>query len=192
MYWKRFSRVIAALVALLLVVAGCAGGEDSAQIQRSDRDTSESTLEEPLEATPQPQATPMMEPQGPQGAQGQEAADGSVKAQASLPAQDRIIVHTAYLSLVTDDVALAIGRVGDVAGRLGGWVVNSERSSRHSGSIAVRVPATSLDEALRLIGEMAEVEARSITSQDVTDEYVDSQSRLVQHASHGATASVLP
>ena len=150
MYWKRLSRVIAALVALLLVVAGGAGGEDSAQIQLSDRDTSESTLEKPLEATPQPQATPVMEPQGPQGAQGQEAADSSVKAQASLPAQDRIIVHTAYLSLVTDDVALIIGRVGDVAGRLGGWVVNSERSSRHSGSIAVRAPAASLDEALRL------------------------------------------
>ena len=180
--------LLAALVltTFLFALAGCAADDDSTQIQSSDRDTrdtSESTLEMIIESAPQPQATPVMmmetDSQGLAPAGNMLAPAGDMKVEPSIPSQDRIIVHTAYLSLVTDDVALTIGRVGDLAGRLGGWLVNSERSSRHSGSVAVRVPAASLDEALRLIGEMAEVEARSITSQDVTDEYVDSQSRLV-------------
>ncbi len=175
------------LTTFLFALAGCAADEDSTQIQNSDRDTrdtSESTLEMIIESAPQPpQATPSPAPQADalwirMDSLGLETAE-DIKVEPSIPAQDRIIVHTAYMSLVTDDVALTIGRVGDMASRLGGWVVNSERSSRHSGSVAVRVPAASLDEALRIIGEMGEVEARSITSQDVTDEYVDSQSRLV-------------
>ena len=181
--------LLAALVltTFLFALAGCAADEDSTQIQNSDRDTrdtSESTLEMIIESAPQPpQATPSPAPQANalwirMDSLGLETAE-DIKVEPSIPAQERIIVHTAYMSLVTDDVALTIGRVGDMASRLGGWLVNSERSSRHSGSVAVRVPAASLDEALRIIGEMGEVEARSITSQDVTDEYVDSQSRLV-------------
>ena len=165
------------LTTFLFALAGCAA-EEPAENQLSFADGAENRAlqRETLEAPSQPQATPaMMMETDSQGL----APAGDVKVEPSIPSQERIIVHTAYLSLVTDDVALTIGRVGDLAGQLGGWVVNSERSSRHSGSVAVRVPAASLDEALRLIGEMAEVEARAITSQDVTDEYVDSQSRLV-------------
>ena len=176
--------LLAALVltTILFALAGCAAEEPSSDQfyladGAEDRDL-EGLERETLEATPQPQGTSVTETLGLQGSPSQDEA-GDAKVEPSIPAQERIIVHTAYLSLVTDDVALTIGRVGDMASMLGGWVVNSERSSRHSGSIAVRVPAASLDEALRLIGEMAEVEARAITSQDVTDEYVDSQSRLV-------------
>ncbi len=174
------------LTTFLFALAGCSAEESSSnQLSLADAPDSDQFEREGRELLqqPQPQATPSPAPQADADwirtdSLGLEPA-GDVKVEPSIPAQERIIVHTAYLSLVTDDVALTIGRVGDLAGRLGGWLVNSERSSRHSGSVAVRVPAASLDEALRLIGEMAEVEARSITSQDVTDEYVDNQSRLV-------------
>ena len=185
--------LLAALVltTILFALAGCSAEESSTdQLFLADAPDSDQFGREGLEQLqqPQPQATPSPQPQATAvwmvaefvdaASQDPEPA-GDAKVEPSIPAQERIIVHTAYMSLVTDDVALTIGRVGDMASRLGGWVVNSERSSRHSGSVAVRVPAASLDEALRIIGEMGEVEARSITSQDVTDEYVDSQSRLV-------------
>ena len=84
------------------------------------------------------------------------------------------------MSLVVDDVAHTVDSIANVASGLGGWVVNSDRSSRHSGSISVRVPAQSLDEAFLRVEALAlEVESRAVTSEDVTDEYVDSQSRLV-------------
>ena len=180
--------LLAALVltTFLFAMAGCAADEDSTnQSLLGYAPDSDQFEREGLEQPQQPQATP-----SPQRvnfadaafqvsqATGDTLGTDDFKVEPSIPSQDRIIVHTAYLSLVTDDVALTIGRVGDMASLLGGWVVNSERSSRHSGSVAVRVPAASLDDALQRMGEMAEVEARSITSQDVTDEYVDNQSRL--------------
>ena len=93
--------------------------------------------------------------------------------------QSRIVVHNARMVLVVDDVARTVDRIADVARGLGGWVVNSDRSSRHSGSIAVRVPAEALDDAFLRVEALAlEVESRAVTSEDVTDGFVDSQSRL--------------
>ena len=58
-------------------------------------------------------------------------------------------------------------------------MVSSDRSSKHSGSIAIRVPAGTLEEAFRRLEALAlRVDSRAVTSDDVTDEYVDSQSRL--------------
>ena len=107
------------------------------------------------------------------------AAAAPVKIQASLAAQNRIIVHTGDMLLVVDDVAGSVDRVISLARESGGWVVSSDRSSRHSGFVAVRVPAGSLTGVMERLENMAiDVKSRSLSSQDVTDEYVDSQSRL--------------
>ena len=105
------------------------------------------------------------------------SGDGQV--QPAPLAQTRIVVHTARMSLVVQDVADAVDRITDVARDLGGWVVNSERTSRHSGTISIRVPAELLNDAIFQIEGLAlDVESRALTSEDVTDEYVDSESRL--------------
>lgn len=99
--------------------------------------------------------------------------------QAQVSAKDRIIVRTVQMSLVASDVALAVDQVAAVAQELGGWVVGTDRSSRHHGFVSVRVPAQRLDDAvMRLRGLAVEVVSESSTSEDVTDEYVDSQSIL--------------
>ena len=135
------------LTTFLFALAGCSA-EYPAENQLSFAVGAEDRAWEgaegaPLEPTPQPQGTSVPEMLETQGFTDPDGDGIDVKVEPSIPSQERIIVHTAYLSLVTDDVALTIGRVGDMASRLGGWVVNSERSSRHSGSIAVRVPAAS-------------------------------------------------
>ena len=81
------------------------------------------------------------------------SADGQV--QPAPLAQTRIVVHTARMSLVVQDVTHAINRITDVASDLGGWVVNSERTSKHSGTIAIRVPAELLNEAILHIEGLA-------------------------------------
>ena len=97
----------------------------------------------------------------------------------SLPAQQRIIVRTVDLRLTVSDVAAAVDAVAALAVASGGWVVNSDRSARHGGSIAIRVPAETLDDTIRRLRELAlKVESETSASQDVTDEYVDLQSRL--------------
>ena len=109
--------------------------------------------------------------------------DGSVpsmeQVQASVTSQNRIIVRTVHMSLVASDVAQAVDQVARVAQELGGWVVGTDRSSHHHGFVAVRVPAQRLDDAVTRLRRLAvEVVSESSTSEDVTDEYVDSQSLL--------------
>ena len=101
------------------------------------------------------------------------------KIRPSMVAQNRIIVHTGHVTLVVSDVAQAVEQVSDLAVSYGGWVVGSDRSSRHSGSVSIRVPAESLQKVLDELDSLAiEVESLALTSQDVTDEFVDTRSRL--------------
>ena len=98
---------------------------------------------------------------------------------ASLVAQQRIIVRTVDLALVVSDVSAAIEDASSLARELGGWVVGSEHSQKHRGSVTLRVPADSLDDAIDSLRALAvEIDHEIATSQDVTDEYVDLNSRL--------------
>ena len=188
---KQVIRLILILWALLLAVAlaNCAGGDDSESLEFSDATaatapqsaaftTTANGKSGASEATPAPQ--PAMAPASEATASKvSEVKPGGLKVQAASPAQSRIIVHTARMSLVVDQVAATVDRIADVAHSLGGWVVNSDRTSRSSGSIAIRVPAQSLEQAFTDLEALAlKVEARTVTSQDVTDQYVDNQSRL--------------
>ena len=118
---------------------------------------------------------------GPAGAAG-EAGTGTQTgdgAMATLVRQQRIVVRTVAMSLVVSGIQKSMDDVAAVAYGMGGWTVSSERSSGFSGSIAVRVPAERLDEAIAQIRDIAvNVEAEVTTSKDVTAEYFDSQSRL--------------
>ena len=98
---------------------------------------------------------------------------------AALVAQNRIIVRTVNLALEVDDVADAIELISQNAQQIGGWVVGSDRSSRHYGFVAVRVPAAQLDTALKWMREVGvDVLSEASTSTDVTDEYYDLRSRV--------------
>lgn len=102
-----------------------------------------------------------------------------VSVQAAFVQQERIIVRTVDMSLTVRDVAESVDAIAEIARLYSGWVVGADRSAVHGGRVSIRVPAQSLEEAvvdIRGIG--LEVESESTTSQDVTDEYVDSRSRL--------------
>jgi hypothetical protein len=115
------------------------------------------------------------------GSAGQGDSDVSVTEEqvAEMVVQRRIIVRTVDIRTVVTDVAASIDSTAELAGEMGGWVVSSNRSEKHRGFISIRVPADRLDESvLRLRESAVEVESEISTSRDVTDEYVDTQSRL--------------
>ena len=98
---------------------------------------------------------------------------------ATLVRQRRIVVRTVDMGLVVSGIQASMDGVAAVAHGMGGWIVSSERSNDFSGSIAVRVPAERLDEAIARIRDIAvAVESEISTSKDVTAEYYDSESRL--------------
>ena len=106
-------------------------------------------------------------------------SDGSTQTQAQLASQRRIIIRTVNMSIVVDEIQAAIDDIYGLAVNTGGWVVSTDRRERHSGVISVRVLAANLDLVIEEIREMAkDVESEVSTSQDVTDEYFDLQSRL--------------
>jgi hypothetical protein len=80
------------------------------------------------------------------------------------------------------DAKQAMDQVQSVARQLGGYTVSSESwltDDQLNARLTVRVPASKFDEAMaQLRGLGIKVNRESATSEDVTDQYVDLQSRL--------------
>jgi hypothetical protein len=93
--------------------------------------------------------------------------------------QTRMIVRTVDMALIVGDLPKALEDIGELAEGMNGWVVQSSRQEDHRAFISVRVPAERADEAIDRLRELAaEVESEVSSSRDVTDEFVDNQSRL--------------
>ena len=174
--------LLAALVTALLALAAACGGEPDSSGGWLDVDASnDSSTTAMTEAAPAPTPSPppieKAEEAGVAGPPGSDGGSGSLRL--SPLAQNRVIVHTARMSLIVDDVAGTVDRIAGIAASLGGWLVSSDRVSRHTGAVAIRVPAASLDEAFdRIEATARDVVSQAVTSEDVTDQYVDTQSRL--------------
>jgi len=96
--------------------------------------------------------------------------------------EERMIVRTGETSLVVEDVNQASDDIAQLAVSYGGYVVSSyiwgeEEDIR--GWISFRVPAEKFDQALTDLRELAvRVETERTESRDVTEEYIDLESRL--------------
>jgi hypothetical protein len=154
--------VVASLLAL--VVAGCAAAPmgdraESPPIQATYVVESEAAFEEPAAAP---------------GESGARAADYA--------AIERLIIRNASLDIVVRETEDAVNQIDALAEELGGFVIESNLSEYQEGMRAflrLRVPAEELETALQRIRDLAlEVRRENISGQDVTEEYVDLQSRM--------------
>jgi hypothetical protein len=124
-----------------------------------------------------------------------EFSDGTVgqqQVQNNTETIERLVIRNATLTLVVDDPAAMMDMISSMTSEFGGWVVsaNSSRTTATnadeepritSATINIRIPADRLDEALELIkgdGNTNTVEYENVTGQDVTQQYIDIQSRL--------------
>ena len=96
--------------------------------------------------------------------------------------ETRMIVRTAEIALVVNDVAIALDRVADLAESLGGYVVSSKswkEDERLIGIITFRVPAEDFADAMGSLHRMAvDVNHEETLAKDVTEEYVDLSAKL--------------
>lgn len=95
----------------------------------------------------------------------------------------RMIIYTGELSLVVDDVSTAQADVVSLVERVGGYVAAANSYAYSDGlrriSLTLRVPADAFNATMDGLRDLAlEVRQDSISSQDVTQEYVDLSSRL--------------
>jgi hypothetical protein len=104
-----------------------------------------------------------------------------------VPEARRIVIKDAHMTLVVNQPVDSMDRITTMADRMGGYTVNANVYYRklESGlevpqaNLTIRVPSERLNEALELIEAESTRPAlnKNISSQDVTSQYVDLQSR---------------
>lgn len=165
------------LLASLLLTACSDGGENhSAPVNRD-----EALNTAPVEPNTDTSGVPVSEVNIPIDDPSQ---DGSAP---SRPANERMVIQNASLTIVVDDPAEKTSNISSLALGMGGWVISSnlridDASSPEptsSATITIRVPAARLAEALDAIKSgIVALLNESITGEDVTQEFVDSGSRI--------------
>ena len=98
---------------------------------------------------------------------------------------DRKIIKSAYIELEIEisKFESSLFKIASLAEQNGGFISNTQSYSDSegkltSGRVTVRIPCGNFDSAVGKIRKMGTIESISISGQDVTQEYVDLESRL--------------
>lgn len=97
--------------------------------------------------------------------------------------EDRLVIEESYLSLLVKDVVSVRKQIVVHAQSQGGYMVSSQVSSPEeapSATVIIRVPSETLEQTLDYLRSLAvKVVSENLTGQDVTDQYVDYDKRIV-------------
>jgi hypothetical protein len=150
---------------LILVIPGCAGGDETAQSGGGG------AVADRADVVQKPQS----------GAEFASAGDDLSGSPIAQDGFDRKIVKTAELGIRTEDVRRGSERVQEVAARFGGTIISSQ-TYRSGNSVyadlVISVPSGEFEQTLEeLRGLGDEITTDTISGEDVTEEYVDLQSR---------------
>jgi hypothetical protein len=158
-------KLIAICLTLILVVTGCARAAPTSAPQYAEAPREEMASEP-----------------GSRSATGSVAYDAaSVNLEAAEPT--KMIIYNAELYLVVKDSGAAEEDITKMVEGLEGYVSNSSSYTYSGGlrriTLTLRLPAEKFNEAMSALRDMAmEVTQETIGTQDVTQEYVDLESRL--------------
>jgi hypothetical protein len=164
------------VIALLLV--GCA----APALMETDRSASTQAnkaaevAKAPAREAPRPAAAPGAPAGAAPAAPPQSGETGATAA------WDRMIIRTANLTLVVQDVEQSLAAARDITQAVGGFLAKS--TTRYEGEhmvadLTLQVPAVAYDNTIqRLRGLAVRVDSESSSSQDVTEEYTDLESQL--------------
>jgi hypothetical protein len=176
---RHGSFAIAFVLMLSMLLTAC-GGTDNAELAPSDFDGSDDAAfaavsGESMNAEPSLLASPdRIETD-------QSEAPGNI---ASQIAYDRLVIRTAQVTLTVDDVVAATASVRNLATSKSGFVFSSTTYTQHDQQFAqltLRVPADHFDDTiaeLRSSPWVIEILREESSSQDVSAEFVDNESRL--------------
>lgn len=93
-----------------------------------------------------------------------------------------------YLTIRVDDARSTIEEAVRLAASLGGYVASSSYDETKSiGSVIIRVPESNFSLAMRSLSALGTVKAQSISSNDVTEQYVNLQAQLDSYRTEQAT-----
>jgi len=94
----------------------------------------------------------------------------------------RMVVYTVDMSIVVKDTQAALDQIEQLTNAVGGYVVSAQTTQYDAGAYGnavIRVPTAELDNVLAQLESLAlEVRNQNKTGSDVTEEYVDLESRV--------------
>jgi hypothetical protein len=95
---------------------------------------------------------------------------------------DRKLIRRASLQIEVQDFEESSDRVAAIAGDADGFVSGSNSyvtdTGRRRGTITIRVPESEFFTVIELLEGVGDVESKSVSSEDVSEEYVDLEARL--------------
>jgi hypothetical protein len=91
---------------------------------------------------------------------------------------DRMLIWKAWLELEVWNVSNAVARATTVAQQQGGFVEQKSGDEDAAASLRLRVPTAKLKAAVGALEELGTVTRRNLSSEDVTEQYVDVEARL--------------
>ncbi|MDK2825155.1 MAG: hypothetical protein PWQ63_1907 [Methanolobus sp.] len=104
---------------------------------------------------------------------------------ASTASVDRKTITTVDMTIQVSNAAEGIDKISKMAVASGGYVSSSSIYDSYYGSdeskegyVIVRVPESEYSSFLEDVGELGEVTSKSVSAQDVTEEYIDVSARL--------------
>lgn len=167
----RLHRTLAALLVLLLVLTGCSAADED---DTASDAVAEDTGDESVAGADADGAG--SEGTVPTGA-GAVADVAEVDLEAvPIAAVDRKIIYTGTVSSVVDDVAAAVRAVRDAAAVEGGYVFAQDLGPGQ-GRVVLKVPVDRFDAVFDAVVAIGEVEAQHIEAEDVSERFVDLESR---------------
>ncbi|HEX2911211.1 MAG TPA: DUF4349 domain-containing protein [Chloroflexia bacterium] len=112
------------------------------------------------------------------------ANSGTPSPEQSQESIDRKIIRNATISIVIDNIEDSLAQLRNLAVSQGGYVLqentNQPQGNRPVGMIVLQVPSQNYENAITKIRQLAkEVTRQESSAQDVTEEYVDLRSQIV-------------
>ena len=171
----RLHRFLATLSLLVLVVTGCSSADDDAA---STADAGDESVAEHGGGEAEGADAPTADVATGVGGDGETVADVAEVDLDAVPIAvvDRRIIYTGTTSAVVDDVAAAVRAVRDAANVEGGYVF-AQDIGPGQGRVVLKVPVDRFDAVFDAVVGIGEVEAQHIEAEDVTERFVDLESR---------------
>lgn len=161
--------LIFSLLLIFGMLSGCAADYSS---EASDSLSTNETYSRPYDST----ADTM--PDGEYG-----YAESPTLSSTSRPAPENAkLIYTAEVELETTEFDSAVSGLNELTNDMGGYFHDSyvnNYGSYRSGTYTIRVPAGQFDEFCSAVGELCQLNSISRCAQDISEEYYDSQSRLL-------------
>jgi hypothetical protein len=178
---KRLIRMAAVVMVLGLLLGACAGGDDDEATGDGGGDSAEPAAAPESETRRVEDAGADIDTEQDEsssaGGQG-----GGLSGASDLPGAGPSIIKTAQLEIEVgrDGLQDAVDDAMSTAQDAGGFVLSTrlkdERSGR--GTLVLRVPSEKFESALAALDDLGDVLGRSVSGEDVGEEFVDLEARL--------------